>query len=48
MRALAAALPGEGPLPTLVVDQCEEVFSLCQDEAERTAFLDPVDRARQQ
>ncbi len=39
MRALAAALPGKGPLPTLVVDQCEEVFSLCQDEAERKAFL---------
>ncbi|WP_328519281.1 nSTAND1 domain-containing NTPase [Kribbella sp. NBC_00359] len=39
LRVLAAALPGKGPLPTLVVDQCEEVFSLCQDEAERKAFL---------
>jgi DNA-binding SARP family transcriptional activator len=26
----------------LVVDQCEEVFSLCQDAAERRAFLDAV------
>ncbi len=24
---------------TLIVDQCEEVFSICEDEAERTAFL---------
>ncbi|TDW98572.1 BTAD domain-containing putative transcriptional regulator [Kribbella sp. VKM Ac-2566] len=39
MKALAAALPGVGPRPTLVVDQCEEVFSLCQDEGERRAFL---------
>ncbi|RZU03375.1 DNA-binding SARP family transcriptional activator [Kribbella rubisoli] len=39
MQALAAALPGEGQLPTLVVDQCEEVFSLCQDVTERQAFL---------
>jgi WD40 repeat protein len=39
VTALAAALPGSGPLPILVVDQCEEVFSLCQDLAERKAFL---------
>ncbi|MER7249008.1 BTAD domain-containing putative transcriptional regulator [Kribbella sp. NPDC000426] len=39
MAALASALPGHGPLPTLVVDQCEEAFSLCQDIAERTTFL---------
>ncbi|MEV5962085.1 BTAD domain-containing putative transcriptional regulator [Kribbella sp. NPDC051952] len=39
VRALAAALPGQGLLPTLVVDQCEEVFSLCPDAAERAAFL---------
>ncbi|MFC6162324.1 nSTAND1 domain-containing NTPase [Kribbella jiaozuonensis] len=39
MQALAAAMPGEGPSPTLVVDQCEEVFSVCQDVSERQAFL---------
>jgi WD40 repeat protein/DNA-binding SARP family transcriptional activator len=39
MAVLAAALPGEGSMPTLLVDQCEEVFSLCQDAAERQAFL---------
>ena len=39
MAALAGALPGARSLPTLVVDQCEEAFSLCQDVAERTAFL---------
>ncbi|RJQ67103.1 hypothetical protein D5S17_33980 [Pseudonocardiaceae bacterium YIM PH 21723] len=31
--------PGEGPL-LLVVDQFEEIFTLCADEAERTEFLD--------
>jgi DNA-binding SARP family transcriptional activator/WD40 repeat protein len=36
---LAAALPGEGPPPTLLVDQCEEVFSLCQGVGERESFL---------
>ncbi|HET6987984.1 MAG TPA: BTAD domain-containing putative transcriptional regulator, partial [Kribbella sp.] len=39
MATLAGALPGRGSLPTLVVDQCEEAFSLCQDVTERTAFL---------
>ncbi len=39
VTALAAALPGSGPAPTLLVDQCEEVFSLCDDLAERQAFL---------
>ena len=39
MNALRA-LPRDGRLPTLVVDQCEEVFSLCQDEDERRRFLD--------
>ena len=38
MSALTA-LSGPGPAPTLVVDQCEEVFSLCQDPAERAQFL---------
>ncbi|WP_165553905.1 BTAD domain-containing putative transcriptional regulator [Kribbella capetownensis] len=37
--ALAAAVPGTGPPPVLVVDQCEEVFSLCHDAAERETFL---------
>ncbi len=37
--AALAALPGDSPAPVLVVDQAEEVFSLCQDPAERTAFL---------
>jgi DNA-binding SARP family transcriptional activator len=40
LAALAAALPGRGTLSTLVVDQCEEAFSLCSDVAERTAFLE--------
>ena len=39
VAALAAALPGAGPTPALLVDQCEEVFSLCQDTAERDTFL---------
>ncbi|MFC5263373.1 BTAD domain-containing putative transcriptional regulator [Kribbella qitaiheensis] len=39
VTALTAALPGSGPAPTLLVDQCEEVFSLCDDLAERRAFL---------
>ncbi|HYU86738.1 MAG TPA: BTAD domain-containing putative transcriptional regulator [Kribbellaceae bacterium] len=39
VAALAAAMPGKGPSPALLVDQCEEVFSLCQDPAERDAFL---------
>lgn len=39
VAALAAAMPGRGAPPALVVDQCEEVFSLCQDAAERETFL---------
>ncbi len=39
VAALAVAMPGRGPAPVLVVDQCEEVFSLCGDPAEREAFL---------
>ncbi|MFC5268120.1 BTAD domain-containing putative transcriptional regulator [Kribbella qitaiheensis] len=39
VAALAAAMPGQGAPPALVVDQCEEVFSLCQDTAERETFL---------
>ncbi|MFG1628696.1 BTAD domain-containing putative transcriptional regulator [Kribbella sp. NPDC049227] len=39
MKALTDALPGTGPLPTMVVDQCEEVFSVCRDVPERKAFL---------
>ncbi|MFI7061917.1 BTAD domain-containing putative transcriptional regulator [Kribbella sp. NPDC050124] len=39
VAALAAAMPGIGAPPVLVVDQCEEVFSLCRDAAERETFL---------
>jgi WD40 repeat protein len=38
MDALTA-LPGEGPVPVLVVDQCEEVITLCDDPDERARFL---------
>ncbi|TCO21347.1 WD40 repeat protein [Kribbella steppae] len=40
LAALADALPGDVVPAALVVDQCEEVFSLCADAAEREAFLD--------
>ena len=36
-----AAMTGTSP-SVLVVDQCEEVFSLCRDVGERTAFLDAL------
>ncbi len=39
-----AALPHRKATSTLVLDQCEEVFSLCQDPAERTRFLDALVR----
>ena len=43
VAALATAMPGTRPgtgsPAVLVVDQCEEVFSLCQDASERQAFL---------
>ncbi|WP_166680390.1 BTAD domain-containing putative transcriptional regulator [Kribbella sp. VKM Ac-2566] len=39
LAAMAAALPGAGSSPVLLVDQCEEVFSLCQDADERARFL---------
>ena len=39
VAAMAAAMPGAGPPPVLLVDQCEEVFSLCQDATERAIFL---------
>jgi WD40 repeat protein/DNA-binding SARP family transcriptional activator/energy-coupling factor transporter ATP-binding protein EcfA2 len=39
MATLAAALPGQGAPPPLLVDQCEEVFSLCEDVVERESFL---------
>ncbi|MFG1817804.1 BTAD domain-containing putative transcriptional regulator [Kribbella sp. NPDC049174] len=39
VAVLAGVMPHEGPPPALLVDQCEEVFSLCQDHAERDAFL---------
>jgi len=44
MSALTA-LSGAGPPdPLLVVDQCEEVFSLCHDPAERAQFLHALTR----
>lgn len=39
LAALAAAMPGNRPRPALLVDQCEEVFSVCLDPEERAAFL---------
>jgi WD40 repeat protein/DNA-binding SARP family transcriptional activator len=33
------ALPGRGQVPMLVVDQCEEVFTLCTGTEEREQFL---------
>jgi DNA-binding SARP family transcriptional activator/WD40 repeat protein/energy-coupling factor transporter ATP-binding protein EcfA2 len=39
VAAMAAAMPGAGRPPVLLVDQCEEVFSLCQDATERATFL---------
>jgi WD40 repeat protein/DNA-binding SARP family transcriptional activator len=38
MDALTA-LPGEGTVPVLVVDQCEEAVTLCDDPDERARFL---------
>jgi len=38
MDALAV-LPAKGPVPLLVVDQCEEAFSLCDGPAERAEFF---------
>jgi WD40 repeat protein/DNA-binding SARP family transcriptional activator len=38
MDALTA-IPDNGPTPLLVVDQLEEAFSLCEDQAERIRFL---------
>jgi WD40 repeat protein len=38
--ASALAQPSAGPDPLLVVDQFEELFTLCQDAAERVRFVD--------
>ena len=35
------ALPASGPAPVLVVDQCEEVVTLCDDPAERALLRRP-------
>jgi WD40 repeat protein/DNA-binding SARP family transcriptional activator len=32
-------VPAQGPAPVLVVDQCEEVFTLCRDPVEQREFL---------
>jgi WD40 repeat protein/DNA-binding SARP family transcriptional activator len=39
-----ALLPRRSQGTTLVVDQCEEVYSLCHDPVERTRFLDELVR----
>ena len=39
---MLSALPNPSHQSTLVVDQCEEVFSVCPDLAEQRAFLDRV------
>ncbi|MER5409226.1 hypothetical protein [Streptomyces sp. NPDC002769] len=45
---LDASRPGDGGTETLViVDQFEEVYTLCQDPAERTRFIDLLLAARQ-
>ena len=33
------ALPRSGPVPVLVVDQCEEAVTLCEDPADQTRFF---------
>jgi WD40 repeat protein/DNA-binding SARP family transcriptional activator/energy-coupling factor transporter ATP-binding protein EcfA2 len=38
MDALTA-VPASGPTPVLIVDQCEEAVSLCDDPAEQTRFF---------
>ena len=43
MRALDA-LPARGAAPVLAVDQCEEVFTVCDDAQERIEFLDALVR----
>lgn len=41
------AVPDSGPAPTVVVDQCEEVVTLCEDLDERERFLTALaDHAR--
>ncbi|MGP3959139.1 nSTAND1 domain-containing NTPase [Nonomuraea sp. 3N208] len=48
MRHADRLLPGEGDSDTLiVVDQFEEVFTLCQDQRERGQFIDLLLNARQ-
>ena len=42
LAELERALPDGGEHALLVVDQFEEVFTVCRDEAERTAFLDAL------
>jgi WD40 repeat protein/DNA-binding SARP family transcriptional activator len=42
LEALQWVLPERGERAVLVVDQFEEVFTLCRDEHERTNFLDAL------
>ena len=42
MQSIAAPADAE-PGSVLLIDQCEEVFSLCQDERERQEFFAAID-----
>src|SRR6202008_3748870 len=42
LAALKRALPIGGERAVLVVDQFEELYAVCRDERERSAFLDAL------
>jgi WD40 repeat protein/DNA-binding SARP family transcriptional activator len=44
MDALTTVTYDAGPLPVLVVDQCEQAVSLCGDSAERSRFFEELAR----
>jgi DNA-binding SARP family transcriptional activator/WD40 repeat protein len=44
-RAVRAALPDDGSQLLLVVDQLEEIFTLCSDEEARASFLNGIAQA---
>ena len=39
-------LSSDGPAPVLVVDQCEEIATLCEDPAEQRRFFAALDETR--
>ncbi|MEV0285420.1 BTAD domain-containing putative transcriptional regulator [Kribbella sp. NPDC050820] len=47
VAALTAAVPRGGNAPTLIVDQCEDLFTLCQNAAERETFVSALAAHRQ-